>query len=134
MEKRLLLAIGLSLLILLSWSAYASKTQPIVNKDVTIKEAVITATQPTQPVLKTTELNALAGNLIQYSQENFELSFIENLAALKEVSFKKYKNSKLPLKYGFLLNDKSFNFKKISQTPDSLTFEYSDTDKVITKK
>jgi len=135
MEKRLILAIALSLLILLTWSAWVSKTYHIENKEVTTKNLI-----PAQNLAKETltfipqseELPAPL--LFNYSQEKFAITFIEPQAAIKEVIFKNYQDYKLLLQYGFLLDDKTFNFKKESITSDTVVFVHSDPNKVVTKK
>ena len=136
MEKRLLLAIGLSLLVLLSWSALTPKPQIVVNKEVIAKEslAAIPAVSPSTSSLKLAEPVQGLENLIKIKQDLFDLVFVEQAAEIKEVVFKKYKNFTLPLKYGFLLNDKTLNFKKDSEASDSISFVSSDSQKTVTKK
>ncbi|MCX5706613.1 MAG: hypothetical protein NTW13_02955, partial [Candidatus Omnitrophica bacterium] len=51
MDKRLILAISLSLLVLLSWSALVSKQQPLENKGVIAKEAILTQPAVSAPVV-----------------------------------------------------------------------------------
>jgi hypothetical protein len=58
MDKRLFLAISLSLLVLLSWSAFVSKTYHLDNKHVTSQNTipiVPQATQITPPSVKVQE-------------------------------------------------------------------------------
>ena len=134
MEKRLILTIALSLLVLLSWSALVSKVYHIDNKEVTTQEIVALKTPAEQipPSNITQEPNP--SSLFKYGQDKFEITFIEPLAAIKEVTFKMHQGYKFPLKYGFMLDDKALSFKTGRITADSVTFLYSDQNKKITKK
>jgi YidC/Oxa1 family membrane protein insertase len=135
MEKRLILAIALSLLVLLTWSAWVSKTYHIENKEVTTKNLTSAqALTKEAPTFIPQQEELPAPSLFNYSQEKFEITFIEPQAAIKEVTFKDYQDYKLLLQYGFLLGDKTLNFKKESITPDSVVFVHSGQDKIVTKK
>ncbi len=134
MEKRLIVAVALSLLILLTWSAWVSKTQRIENKEVITKELTLLKTPPSPTPALALEPEFPATGLFKQTQAEFEVTFIEPLAAIQEVSFKAYRDSKFPLKYGFALDDKSLVFKKESSSADSVTFVYSDQNKKIIKK
>ncbi len=134
MEKRLLLAIGLSLLVLLSWSAMMPKTQTVGVKEVMTQVREIAPVQSAAPVAQAVLPLASPESTLEYKQENLEAVFIEHWAAIKSVSFKNYKDALLPLSFGFGLNDKTLVFKKVNQTPDSLTFVHLDASKKITKK
>lgn len=134
MEKRLILAIALSLLILLSWSTFVAKTQNIANKEVaTINiPAQHNAAEPAVPL--PLEQKLPSPSLVKYTQEKLEVTFIEPQAAVQEVIFKTYRGYRFPLKYGFLVGDKSLAFKKESASADDVVFVYSDQAKKITKK
>ena len=135
MEKRLILAIALSLLILLTWSAWVSKTYHIENKEVTTKDLTSAQVLTKETPTLIPQQEQLPGPLLfNYSQEKFEITFIEPQAAIKEVIFKNYQDYKLLLQYGFLLGDKTLNFKKESITPDTVVFVHSDQNKIVTKK
>jgi YidC/Oxa1 family membrane protein insertase len=138
MEKRLILAIALSLLVVLSWSALVSKTYHIDNKGVTTQEIAPVNTESRQvaiplvaPVVAP-ETPSLP--LLQYDKEKFEITFIESLAAIKEIKFLAHQDYIFPLKYGFLLGDKSLVFSKESSTPEAVTFVQRDSNKRIEKK
>ncbi|PIP19733.1 MAG: hypothetical protein COT38_05375 [Candidatus Omnitrophica bacterium CG08_land_8_20_14_0_20_41_16] len=135
MEKRLILAIGLSLIVLLSWSALMPKPQPIGSQGVITKGtepnnfgASVSVGNVSQPVKPVSE------NLIEYEQGNLKAAFNEQLATLKEVTFKNYNNYLFSLRYGFLLNDPTLVFKKDSMTSDSVSFIAISSDKKITKR
>ena len=136
MEKRLLLAIGLSLLVLLTWSALVSKTQPIDNKQVTIKNSVPIV--PAQANGKFFIPNTLSGEstqpLIKFARGNAEIFFDEQHAAINKVVFKGGQAEHLfPLKFGFLSDDGSQKFVKTSSGPQEITFVSQDASKKITK-
>ena len=82
MEKRLILAIALSLLVLLTWSALVSRPKEIVAIKSPAKQIAPPATVQELP----------PSSLFKYTQEKFELAFIEPLAAIKEVTFKMHQD------------------------------------------
>ncbi|MBN2831658.1 MAG: membrane protein insertase YidC [Candidatus Omnitrophica bacterium] len=134
MEKRLVLAIALSILVLLGWSALMPKPQHIAPQDVITK-----ADSSSQPVtlptpVVTQPLPVAPEKLITYSQDNLEVVFDESPAAIKEVVFLSYNNYKLPLKYGCLLKDPTLIFKKDQMTGDSISFSAVTPGKRISKK
>jgi len=134
MEKRLIVAIALSLLVLLTWSALVPKPHPIDNKEFTTKGIVTISTPPRQIASSAIEQEPSPASQFKYAQHKFEVTFIEPLAAIKEVTFKLHQDYKFPLKYGFMLDDKSLSFKTGSIASDAVTFVYSDQNKKIIKK
>ena len=133
MEKRLILAIVLSLIILLSWSAIISRTHPLENKGV-ITENLSKAPQAInqEKVLPTTPPEETLPTII-FEQDKIKVGFIESQAAIKEVFFKNYPKGSLLLRNGFAINDPSLNFKKIRSTDNSITFQHVDGNKKIVK-
>lgn len=133
MEKRMVLAIALSLAVLLIWSVITPKQQHVGVQDVTTKASLL-STQATLPTNLIQPVKPESENLVKYEQSNLEVTFYERLAAIKEVTFKNYANHSWPLKYGFLLNDPTLVFKKSQITQDSISFIALKDDKRITKK
>ena len=136
MEKRLLLAIGLSLLVLLSWSAFASKTQPVVNN------AVALSTPPKiESPLQTKEstvshplpLEESKRPLLQINHENTEVYFDEESAAINKAVFKLQRDETFPLKFGFLTGGANLKYSRVKSGPDEVTFVAQDGQKKITK-
>ncbi|MFA4854789.1 MAG: membrane protein insertase YidC [Candidatus Omnitrophota bacterium] len=133
MEKRLVLAIALSLLILLSWSALVTKTQPV---------ALSTGGQTTvlQPVdnKQVTQLQPVSvaepvKELLSFKQDNREIIFDVAKAAIVEVVFKAMREHRLPLTNGLYSDDNnSFKLEKISK--DSIYFVSQDQNKRIVKE
>lgn len=133
MEKRLILAIALSFLVLLSWSAWVKKLYHIENKEVTTEKPSSLPLEikgPASQELLKPEISSFS--LFNYGQDKFEITFIEPLAAIKEVVFKTHQDYKLVLKYGLLLEDELL-FKRENQTQDRVTFVHSDQSKKIIK-
>ncbi len=134
MEKRLILAIALSLLILISWSAFVSKTYHIENKEVaaTKTETVRVEPKPNFPTVLEQEIPL--SSLSKFTQQNWDITFIDPTASIEEVEFKGRHNYKFPLVSGFLLGDKSLNFKKESSSQDSIIFVHNGPSYNIVKK
>ncbi len=135
MEKRLVLAIALSLLILLSWSTWISKTQHI-DKQVVTHQAPVPITTPTVPreFGQSTPAEPIAPSLWKFSQGKYDLIFSESQAAIKEVVFKSYQDYRFPLKYGFLAGDANRIFQKENTTSESVDFVYRGQDQQVTKR
>lgn len=135
MEKRLILAIGISLLILVSWSAFVSKAYHIENKEVAV-------TQPAQIKSESKEISTAISpqqeipeaSLLKFSLDKSSITFADTIAAIKEIEFKGKRDYNFPLTYGFLLGDKSLNFGKQSSSSDSIVFAHNGQQYNITKK
>ncbi len=89
MEKRLILAISLSILVMLAWSALMPKQQPLVAQKVTdqspanVNDVVL---PDTLPVIESDE------PFLSLEQENFKVLFSESLAGIHSVIFKIFNN------------------------------------------
>ena len=135
MEKRVILAIALSLLILLSWSAFVSKMYHIDNKEV----KQYNTPQPPLPkeslAVSVADDQPLEEALFTLKRENYEVVFSERRADIQEVKFLSYQSHKIPLKNGLLLGDKNLVFKREENLPrDTVSFVYEDSVKKITKR
>jgi len=131
MEKRSILAIALSIMVLLAWSALMPKPQPTANKDVTEAIPVISPAV-TSPVLAAPRPAAPAAE-VQYQNPQFEISFDEPAAAIRQIVFKQYLGHKFILENGFDILDINTSFKKESASADGVTFVQFDATKKITK-
>jgi len=128
MEKRLILAIVFSSLVLLAWSALAPKPE---QRPLIIPPAAISSA-PAQPVKAVSDGETdEPGPLVDFSAGKFNLVFDENRAAIKEVIFKDYQSYKFSLAEG-LASGKGF--KKSSTSPESIVFSRTDSDKIIIKR
>ncbi|MDI6759017.1 MAG: hypothetical protein QMD94_05040, partial [Candidatus Omnitrophota bacterium] len=121
MDKRTILAVALSFLVLLFWSRFTSKTQHIENKGFTTESSVLTQNEAKPIAIAQVEPETDITSLFNYEQENFTVIFIEPKAAIKEVIFKNHQVYKFALQEGFFLSDPSLCFQKESVTSDTVT-------------
>ena len=134
MEKRTVIAIALSILVLMTWSALMPKPQPIVNKAVVNTEGTqqkVFVQKPEPPICK---LEAPKEPPLKYSQAKFDVSFDEPKAAINEVVFKLHQNHLFKLGLGLFLDDPTLNFKNESCLPEAVTFVHKDQNKKIVKR
>lgn len=139
MEKRLILAVTLSILVLLAWSALAPK-QPIEthvlpdNSQIAkpIDQQALPAIGQDPAALPETKLLADAA-LVDLSTEKLKFSFIEPAAAIKELTFQEYQQEKLDLGYGLLLPGESVAFQLNQKTSSGLVFVQKGKTKKIIK-
>ncbi len=141
MEKRLILAIALSLLILMSWSAFVSKMQPVDNTRVRKPDS-----PAAQPVINKPNLPPGAGPAVltppavaedtvtAFSTESLKVDFSDSRAAIKEVTFKKYHSYRFPLKYGLAIDDPLLIFQKQLATDTEIIFISKGNNQEITKR
>ena len=138
MERRLIVVIVLSIVVLLTWSALVSKFYPVDNTIVTEQRPQTTTSTP--PLIPPSAVKSLPqppgpqSSSYIHSQANYDLVFTESQAAIREVIFKDYQNSKFALTHGLALGDPNLVFTKKSATHNSLTFVASDADKKIIKR
>ena len=133
MEKRTVLAIALSLLVLMVWSSLLPKPKTIGNKGV-IEEVVATTSVTQEPLTPAAVQKVSSGTTFNFEQDKFVVNFNESAAAINEISFKEHQGAKLKLLYGFLLDDPSIVFKKQGVAGDSVTFVHEDENKKIVKR
>ncbi len=135
MEKRLFLAIALALIVLLSWSAFVSKTYHIDNKEVALKSPAPASLKPMQNELAAAKIpEPSPAPLFKFSLAKYDVVFIESEAAIKEAIFKSYQDHHFPLKAGFLLGDANLIFQREKATAEGVDFVYRDKDKQIIKR
>ncbi len=138
MEKRLVLAIALSLLVLLSWSALTPKSQLLDNK------GVITNKQQVQPMLPQSDSSIpppiltqpaldVTKEVIKFTQDSRDIVFDPASAAIVEVVFKNKLEHHLPLKVG-LLSSSNGLFKQQGISKDEISFIYQDQNMRIVKR
>jgi len=127
MEKRLVLAIALSLLVLLSWSALAPKPQLIDSKGVVIDKLRVQT-----PILPQLNLNPVK-EVVKFTQDGRDIIFDPARAAIVEVVFKNKLEHRLALSIG-LLSDENNLFKQESLSKEEISFAYQDQSKRIVKK
>ncbi|MDD4939277.1 MAG: membrane protein insertase YidC [Candidatus Omnitrophica bacterium] len=131
-EKRLFLAIALALVVLLSWSTFASKRYPIENKQVTTSTASVKPFSRVQPLPQIPE--STDDTETNFPHEKYDIVFSESRAAVKSINFKSYQNYVFPLKSGFQLNQPGLNFKTKEIDRKNAIFAHTDAAKEIIKK
>ncbi len=137
MEKRLVLAIALSLLVMLSWSALMPKSQLIDNKVVMLnngsKQLPLPASIADNPAkILTPVISETAAEVIKFQQDSREIVFDPAKAVIVEINFKNNLEHRLPLKLGFF-NGQQDLFKLSSRTSDTISFVYEDKNQRIIK-
>jgi len=137
MEKRLVLAIALSLLVLLSWSALAPKPQLVDNK-IVMANKLPTSVSPQEsslsgiPAVTVAVPEDLAKETIQFTQDNREIIFNPSTGSIVAVVFKDGLEHRFTLKLGFFTNG-NLSFKQHVVTKDSISFIYEDQSKRVIK-
>jgi len=139
MEKRLILAIALSMFVLLAWSAIMPKKPPQLPQEA--KPSQMDAHVEKKAIYKTVpdkELSALEEVIsdetsLSLIARNAEYNFSEHAAALIDVTFSDYQAAELALKYGFLIKDEDLLFKKKSSGRNKISFTHRDAGKEIKK-
>jgi len=142
MEKRLFLAVVLSLAVLVGWGTLVSKTQKPVSQQVTVNvvptevgvSKTLTGNAPAQVTAETpSSVQSAPSTLLNFSQEKFDVDFIEESAAIKDINFKAFQNYKYNLKSAFALAGKEA-FTKDRFTANTAAFIHKDRELLITKK
>ncbi len=135
MEKRLILALALALVVLLSWSFITSKFYPVENTRVPVEKRTILAPAPVvKPASPLPQESAQPEQLLNIKQDNYSLVFDESRATIKEIIFPAYQSYKFSLGEGFLLKNLAAGFQKDSVSEGVVNFVYRDQEKEINKK
>jgi YidC/Oxa1 family membrane protein insertase len=128
MERRLILALTLSFLVLLISSRLVTKpVTPPQPQIVSPKEA------PAIEALTKSPQEMVLSSEFEYKNRNSRIIFLEPQAAIKEIIFDSYQSYKFPLKYSLLVGDQSLAFKRQLTTNNEVIYSYGDKDKNITK-
>ena len=130
MEKRLILAIAFSMLILVIWSAMVPK--PPAPK-ISVPQESLATPKPTV-INNGLEPEETSLPTVSYLQKNFEVIFVAPRAAIKEIIFKPYLSHRFTLKNGYGLTDKSLVFTPENITSQGIDFVYKDKTKEIKKE
>ncbi len=143
MEKRLILAIALSLLVMLSWSALSPKPQslepqilndgqapPVLSSYISAPTA---DTLKQRPVIHSVDAVEVVKNTVTFSQEHRDIIFNPDLGTIVYVLFKDKLEHKFPLQIGFI-TDGDLVFKQHDITAESISFIHQDQVRRIIKK
>ena len=138
MEKRVVVAIALSLLVLLSWSAFMSKQQPVetqavMNADTSAPASIAEPVTVAAPVLPAVR-EVPAAELLKFESADLEVEFVESQSAIQGIKFKDHLDYNLKLINGFLLNEPNTVYKKTGKVADEITFVHSGSGKTISKR
>lgn len=139
MEKRLLIAVVLSIVVLFAWSAIMPSKEPLKTTSEEVHpEPQKNEASKTPPSLSVDLLGdqtaTPAEKLVNFDTNGEEVVFYENMGAIKNTVFKKYNSYVFPLNYGFLLGDKGLGYKIAKVSSDSIEFVHSDNKKEIKKR
>jgi len=130
MEKRLIVAIALSMLVLLAWQALIPK--PPTPKAVEVgHQAKETATLPSPQVIE--EKPIAPATLWQKDLDKHGLSVAVEQAAIRDIIFKDYQSGKMTLSSGFAFKGKGLFFTRLESNPLEAKFVHKDAEKKITK-
>ena len=135
MERRLVLALALSLLVVLSWSGLMAKLHPIDKQEVTMEKPLPTPDLERPAPVTNKEIKETGAQDTGFENvafDNQEIVFALPSATIREVIFKNYQNYQFILQRGFWLKDSGFKFQveKLGSEP---SFIYQDQDKKIIK-
>jgi YidC/Oxa1 family membrane protein insertase len=133
MEKRAFLALAVSLLILLSWNSFISKTHPIGAQGVTATQVLIQ--DAPAPAISVSAQNSEPLPISQWQHGQVVLDYTETRGAIQEVIFKDYRDYKFLLGSGLVIDEPDMRFKKdASSAAGVISFTAVDSVKRITKK
>ncbi len=130
MEKRAILAVVLSALVLITWSMLAPKTPPLSSVEAPVSVVQSVVSHPLEVV--DDKNNLPTESLINYTGDDFDIVFDEARAAIKDIVFKEYQSYKFSLLAGLMI-DNNWVFKKDLIMPGKAVFRYTDKDKEIVK-
>lgn len=126
MEKRVLIAIGLSMAILLLWSKYVLKFYPIENKEVREKSLEAIPSEPLQREI-------IEEKIENFSTEKFDLELNTISGSIKGIFLRDYEY-KFPFEDGFLMKEKGANlvFESLFKE-EKIVFSCQDEERIISK-
>ena len=135
MDKKLTLAMVLSLLILFAWSSVVSKLYPVQNKDV-IENNQLAPVAEQKPMKLTASVSEVKppSALSAQSFENFSLDFDVKRAAIYSATFLKQQNYVFSLGAGLSMDQEGLSFQMERVSDKELVFVQKDENKEIVKR
>ncbi|MDD5506597.1 MAG: hypothetical protein PHR73_07585, partial [Candidatus Omnitrophica bacterium] len=124
MEKRLMVAMLLSVAIVLAWTAMYPPAKPKPNV-IPVQSEVI----KTEPIKQ----QLIDNKRVTWKTEHFIVTFNETAASIENIEFIDYFNDKLPLAQGLIFGDNSLIFNKLASDNHSISFIHKDANKEIIK-
>lgn len=130
MEKRLLLAVTLSLGLMLIWSSLMKKAQPIERQNVSDASVGLKSTAPTVNAAAPDQAvpDASFGNAdFSVSRGSSSIDFIESKAAIRSITFRDYRDYVYRVD-AITLNDPTLRFQRIREDDQGGVFFRHDGD------
>jgi len=124
MEKRVLLALILSMLIIITWSVLVPRPTPLPP---------LPLRQPAHTEIVNIS-KPIAQQLVTLSTTQYEINFIESQAAIQDIVFKAYQSYRYNLQYGFSLDDPNLIFHREKGPADEMVFSADDGRRQIIKR
>lgn len=137
MSKRLILAIALSFLVMMTWARLTQKFYPIERQEVTERfdeeeqRVAETVVEPTPSFIPADEKEAEV--LVSAFSHNRELVFNLPSASLKKIIFSQFGDYALSLNQGFYLPEQNLIFTQERLDFEEAIFVYQDEERRITK-
>ncbi|MCU0666302.1 MAG: membrane protein insertase YidC [Candidatus Omnitrophica bacterium] len=137
MEKRVILAVVLSSMVIMFWSMFIEKKAvPTVAGNVPAQTVLPPSEQDQHPasVSLAPAVKPAPSTRIIYHQPDVDFTFQEETASIESATFKKYKNYEFTLTDAFLLKGSRLVFKKEKQIPREISFTAKDGGMEIKKR
>jgi YidC/Oxa1 family membrane protein insertase len=132
-EKRLLLALAFSFIILALWSNFAVKPKTTINPQDFPQEAASIEKAAPAPLTAVSPVSSPSSEF-EFQQGKRKYIFVEPQGAIKEVVFLGYQAYKFPLKNGLLFGDADLAFTRQISGNNRVTYSYADGEKRISKQ
>lgn len=140
MEKRTILAIVLSAVVLFAYSAIVSRMHPVVNKEDTAKTSFLTPSSTELPAPKPSAVEPqpltqelLAQEYIEFENDKLKIVFANPGAYISKVELKEY-SAQFFLQDLLLFSDEvNYNFN-VKEDAEAITFVFRDANREIIKR
>ncbi|MDP1853654.1 MAG: membrane protein insertase YidC [Candidatus Omnitrophota bacterium] len=135
MEKRTLLAIVLSVVVLFIYSTFASRMYPVANKEDTSKKTALVLLE--KPVTPSADIalpqESTVDEYFQWETDKMKIFFANPGARISRVELKEH-NTSFFLEDLLVFNDEKTSDFKVERTKDAIIFTFRDTDQEIIKR
>lgn len=135
MEKRTLLAIVLSVVVLFVYSTFASRMYPVANKEDTVKNAIVVP--PETPAVLDTNITLPkplpVREQVQLETDKMRIFFANPGAYISKVELKEY-NASFFLEDLLIFSDDQEHHFQAEKTQDAITFTFKDANQEIVKR
>ncbi len=133
-EKRLLLALALSFIVLAVWSNFAvkPKEKETFNQQNSAQNTVISDKIEQKSFVSSTQA-LVPSAFFEFPQGNRKIIFAEPQGAIKEINFSEYQSYTFPLKNCLQVGDNELAFNRQVVDNNRVAYTYSDNEKKIVK-